>query len=395
MDLAASVQAVTEEIMLRMARHVHEQTGLTRLCLAGGVALNCVANGRILREGPYDEIWIQPAAGDAGGALGVALFIWHQLLGKPREANRLDCQQGSLLGPAFLGATRFAASSTPREPATAGSTTKTQLCDYVADLIAYEKVVGWLHGRMEFGPRALGGRSILGDARSTRMQSVMNLKIKFRESFRPFAPSVLEERVDEYFEMRRTSPAPTCCWSRPSGRQAAAVGRARSAARGHRQVADAALRRSGDHARRLFSPRPDRRPRPAPALLATAEAVRGPDRFPGDHQHQLQRPRRTHRLLARTRLSLLHGHQHGRPGAGGFCGARRRAAARSNTRSTSTWHNFGWISAPGRTQMYNSMTCSPPCSGLPINRWLTGSTTKSMTPTGLGRSASDSHPATR
>lgn len=207
MDLAASVQAVTEEIMLRMARHVHEQTGLTRLCLAGGVALNCVANGRILREGPYTEIWIQPAAGDAGGALGVALFIWHQLLGKPREVDRLDCQQGSLLGP------RFSADEIRRFLDAQGARYRRfdeeeQLCDYVAHLIASEKVVGWLHGRMEFGPRALGGRSILGDARSTRMQSVMNLKIKFRESFRPFAPSVLEERVDDFFEMRPHQPSP-------------------------------------------------------------------------------------------------------------------------------------------------------------------------------------------
>ncbi|NLF68704.1 MAG: carbamoyltransferase [Candidatus Anammoximicrobium sp.] len=207
MDLAASVQAVTEEIVLRTARHVHEQTGLTQLCLAGGVALNCVANGRILREGPYTDLWIQPAAGDAGGALGAALFIWHQLLGQPREANRLDSQQGSLLGP------RFSAAEIRRFLDAQGARYRRfddedQLCDYVAQLIASEKVVGWLHGRMEFGPRALGGRSILGDARSTRMQSVMNLKIKFRESFRPFAPSVLEERVNEFFEMRAHQPSP-------------------------------------------------------------------------------------------------------------------------------------------------------------------------------------------
>lgn len=207
MDLAASVQAVTEEIVLRTARHVHEQTGLTQLCLAGGVALNCVANGRILREGPYTDLWIQPAAGDAGGALGAALFIWHQLLGQPREANRLDSQQGSLLGP------RFSAAEIRRFLDAQGARYRRfddedQLCDYVAQLIASEKVVGWLHDRMEFGPRALGGRSILGDARSTRMQSVMNLKIKFRESFRPFAPSVLEERVNEFFEMRAHQPSP-------------------------------------------------------------------------------------------------------------------------------------------------------------------------------------------
>ena len=207
MDLAASIQVVTEEIMLRMARHVHRETGLDRLCLAGGVALNCVANGRILREGPFRDIWIQPAAGDAGGALGVALFIWHQLLDKPRESTPLDHQSGSYLGPCFsdqeirafldsIGARyRYLESDD-------------QLCDHVAGLIAQEKVIGWLQGRMEFGPRALGARSILGDARSRKMQSIMNLKIKFRESFRPFAPSVLEERVDDYFETRPQQPSP-------------------------------------------------------------------------------------------------------------------------------------------------------------------------------------------
>nr|MCU0981676.1 hypothetical protein [Pirellulaceae bacterium] len=207
MDLAASIQVVTEEIMLRMARHVHSQTGLTRLCLAGGVALNCVANGRILREGPYTDLWIQPAAGDAGGALGVALFIWHQLLGHPRTANPLDQQRGSFLGPSF------SADEIQRFLDGQGAKyhrwdDEAELCSRVAELISQEKVVGWLQGRMEFGPRALGGRSILGDARSTQMQAVMNLKIKFRESFRPFAPSVLEERVDEFFEFRPHQPSP-------------------------------------------------------------------------------------------------------------------------------------------------------------------------------------------
>jgi carbamoyltransferase len=207
MDLAASIQVVAEEIMLRMARHVHQQTGLTRLCLAGGVALNCVANGRILREGPYTDLWIQPAAGDAGGALGVALFIWHQLLGHPRTANPLDQQRGSFLGPSF------SADEIQRFLDALGAKYHRwdddgELCDRVAELIAQEKVVGWLQGRMEFGPRALGGRSILGDARSPQMQAVMNLKIKFRESFRPFAPSVLQERVDEFFEFRPQQPSP-------------------------------------------------------------------------------------------------------------------------------------------------------------------------------------------
>jgi len=200
MDLAASIQQVTEEIMLRAARHVHRETGMKNLCLAGGVALNCVGNGRILREGPFERIWIQPAAGDAGGALGVALFIWHQLLGKPRQASAADSQQGSLLGPRFaeteIRAFLDGVGARYREFPDDAS-----LCRHVADLIASEKVVGWFQGRMEFGPRALGGRSILGDSRSPRMQSVMNLKIKFRESFRPFAPSVLRECAGEYFEL--------------------------------------------------------------------------------------------------------------------------------------------------------------------------------------------------
>ena len=207
MDLAASIQEVTEEIMLRSARHVHAETGQRNLCLAGGVALNCVGNGRILREGPFENVWIQPAAGDAGGALGVALFIWHQLLGNSRTPIQPDGQQGSLLGPRsspdairiFLGKVGAVYEEQPDDAA---------LCETVADLMANEKVVGWFQGRMEFGPRALGARSIIGDARSAKMQSVMNLKIKFRESFRPFAPSVLRDSVDEYFEMRPGEDSP-------------------------------------------------------------------------------------------------------------------------------------------------------------------------------------------
>ena len=207
MDIAASIQAVTEEIMLRIARFAHQQTGSKNLCLAGGVALNCVGNGRILREGPFENVWIQPAAGDAGGALGAALFVWHQLLGSPREATGKDSQAGSLLGPRFsndeikgfldsVGATYHLAAD------------EDALVEDVAELIATEKVVGHFRGRMEFGPRALGHRSILGDARSEAMQSVMNLKIKFRESFRPFAPCVLRERVSDYFGMRDNEDSP-------------------------------------------------------------------------------------------------------------------------------------------------------------------------------------------
>jgi carbamoyltransferase len=208
MDIAASIQAVTEEIMLRMARHVHKQTeGLKNLCLAGGVALNCVGNGRMLREGPFENIWIQPAAGDAGGALGTAMFIWHQLLDKPRQVSAGDSQFGSLLGP------RFRDEEIRKSLDTLGAKythyeNEESLCDAVADLLASEKVVGWFQGRMEFGPRALGSRSIIGDARSEKMQSVMNLKIKFRESFRPFAPAVLRDQVHRYFQTRPNEESP-------------------------------------------------------------------------------------------------------------------------------------------------------------------------------------------
>jgi carbamoyltransferase len=198
MDLAASIQKVTEEAMLLNARHVHAQTGLKKLCLAGGVALNCVGNGRILREGPFDEIWIQPAAGDAGGALGVALFIWHQLLENPRTPRPSDSQVGSLLGPAF----------SPEEIQTyldsvGACYERIDDVDALAKRIAGEmqegRVIGWFQGRMEFGPRALGSRSIIGDPRNAGMQSIMNLKVKFREGFRPFAPAVLQEKAAEYF----------------------------------------------------------------------------------------------------------------------------------------------------------------------------------------------------
>jgi len=205
MDVARSVQAVTEEIMLRMARYAYKRTGLRNLCLAGGVALNCVGNGRILREGPFERLWVQPAAGDAGGALGVALFIWHQYLGNARSVDGIsDKQKASLLGPSFSDEQIEAFLKS--QGARYRRLERDELISTVARLLADEKVVGWFQGRMEFGPRALGARSILGDARSESMQSVMNRKIKFRESFRPFAPSVLEEDASEYFEIDRESP---------------------------------------------------------------------------------------------------------------------------------------------------------------------------------------------
>jgi carbamoyltransferase len=209
MDLARSVQDVTEEAMLRMARHAHKETGERNLCLAGGVALNCVGNGRILREGPFENVWIQPAAGDAGGSLGAALSVWYQYLGNERDpaevcGRHADGMRGSYLGPSFdadeIAAFLDAAGASYRRVAPA------DLAREVARLLSEEKVVGWFQGRMEFGPRALGARSILGDPRSPRMQSQMNLKIKYRESFRPFAPSILRERVADYFELDCDSP---------------------------------------------------------------------------------------------------------------------------------------------------------------------------------------------
>ncbi len=200
MDIAASIQQVTEEIMLRCARHAHAQTGMRNLCLAGGVALNCVGNGRILREGPFEHIWIQPAAGDAGGALGTALFIWHQLLGNQRTPKAQDTQRGSLLGPEYSDEEiRSFLNGVGANYMHIGD--DAALCQRVAESMADGKVVGWFQGRMEFGPRALGSRSILGDARNPHMQSVINLKVKFRESFRPFAPAVLREHAQRYFDV--------------------------------------------------------------------------------------------------------------------------------------------------------------------------------------------------
>jgi carbamoyltransferase len=205
MDLARSIQEVTEEVMLRLIRTLHRETGAENLCLAGGVALNCVANGRILREGLFKGLWIQPSAGDAGGAVGAALTAWHKFNGQPRSASGLkDTMQGSLLGPSYTNEEieQFLRSKEAPYQRLGDDV----LFDLVAEELADGKVVGWFQGRMEFGPRALGSRSILGDARNPKMQSVMNLKIKFRESFRPFAPSVLRERVSDYFALDTDSP---------------------------------------------------------------------------------------------------------------------------------------------------------------------------------------------
>lgn len=208
MDVAASIQAVTEEILLRMTRSLAQEHGISALCMAGGVALNCVANGRILRDGGFERLWVQPAAGDAGGALGAALALWHQELGHPRQVApkgvAQDAMQGSYLGP------RYGHAAILRELTEAGAIFteygEDEIIDKTAQALADGKAVGWFRGRMEFGPRALGGRSILGDPRSDTMQKTLNLKVKFRESFRPFAPSVLHEEVGNWFEFEGDSP---------------------------------------------------------------------------------------------------------------------------------------------------------------------------------------------
>jgi carbamoyltransferase len=201
MDLAASIQVVCEDVLLRAASHAHAITKMSNLVMAGGVALNCVANGRLLREGPFENIWVQPAAGDAGGALGAALLVWHHLLDRPRTVSQRDAQRGSFLGPAYgdeeIGTFLDSMGARYRR-----IDEEDELLDQVAALLEEEKVVGWFHGRMEYGPRALGARSIIGDARSPKMQQTMNVKIKFRESFRPFAPCVLREHVHDVFETR-------------------------------------------------------------------------------------------------------------------------------------------------------------------------------------------------
>ncbi|MBC6420857.1 MAG: hypothetical protein GDA38_04345 [Hormoscilla sp. SP12CHS1] len=204
MDIASSIQWVTEEIVLRLAKTLRKSLDVDRLCLAGGVALNCVANGRILQAGIFKNIWVQPAAGDAGGALGAALAVWHQYCDRPCESKGQDKMQGAYLGPSFTEEEILDYLKLVRAPF--HRLDDAQLMPQVAEILAKGYVVGWFQGRMEFGPRALGGRSILGAPRSEKMQSVMNLKIKYRESFRPFAPSVLAERVNDYFELDSSSP---------------------------------------------------------------------------------------------------------------------------------------------------------------------------------------------
>jgi carbamoyltransferase len=205
MDIARSIQVVTEEVVLRLARTVHKELDVDYLCLAGGVALNCVANGRIVREGPFKDVWIQPAAGDAGGALGAAMVVWNSYLENPRKVdNKDDSMRGSYLGRRFSNEEISSYLDTTNVPYT--RLDDNDLMPKLAEILDQEKVVGWFSGRMEFGPRALGGRSIIGDPRSSKMQSIMNLKIKYRESFRPFAPAIKAEAVSDWFEIDRKSP---------------------------------------------------------------------------------------------------------------------------------------------------------------------------------------------
>ena len=206
MDIAASIQVVTERVVQRLAQSIHKETGADYLCLAGGVALNCVSNGKLLKNGPFKDIWIQPAAGDAGGAIGAALIAWHDYYQGARTIEKPDAMQGSYLGP------KFDANEISKQLTASGAVFEElpddQLMPRLAELLANENVLGWCQGRMEFGPRALGGRSIIGDPRSAKMQSIMNLKIKYRESFRPFAPSVLADRVSDYFELKSGQRSP-------------------------------------------------------------------------------------------------------------------------------------------------------------------------------------------
>ena len=370
MDLAASAQAVIEEAVLRLTRSLRAETGIPNLCLAGGVALNCVANGKVLRDGRFDDIWVQPAAGDAGGALGAALTASHRLFGEPRpsvscwsssgavqsssgatpprhsrasgnpsaspRACGKDAMHGAFLGPAFsLDQVRRALDAAGAHYETLGDDA---LIDTTAEALAAGQAVGWFQGRMEFGPRALGNRSILGDARSPTMQRTLNLKVKYRESFRPFAPSVLREEVADWFALDRDSPYMLLTADvraerrKPAGRSAGCVVR-------HRPVERGALGHPGRHPRGLFRPRADRPSRDQPPLPRAAGSLQGQDRLSGHREHQLQRTRRAHRLYPGGRLRLLHGHGSRLPrhrqllpaqgGAGPLAQARVRGVVRA------------------------------------------------------------------
>ena len=305
MDIAASIQAVTEEVILRLTRSLAREHRVANLCLAGGVALNCVANGKLLREGIFKNIWVQPAAGDSGGALGAALAAWHLFLGNERAPDGVrDTMSGSYLGPAY------AQSDIEQRLTAAGARftaeSDADVIDLTADALAEGAAVGWMQGRMEYGPRALGARSILGDPRSPSMQKMLNLKIKYRESFRPFAPSVLREDVADWFELDIDSPymlLVAACEARAAPRH----DERRAGALRHRQAQRRALRDPRGDACRLFGAHPDRARRHQSAFPCADRRIQGADRLRGAGQYQLQRTRRTDRLHAGGRVPLLHG----------------------------------------------------------------------------------------
>ena len=314
MDLARSIQVVTEDIVLAAARHTRKLTGQRNLCLAGGVALNCVANGVLLREGIFDEIWIQPAAGDAGGAVGAALAYYHMGLDQPRptppnrERPGRDGMQGSYLGPEFPAA--MIQEFLDTKGYAYRRLSEEEWAPTIAAVLAQENVVGMCQGRMEFGPRALGNRSILGDARSPRMQSVMNLKIKYRESFRPFAPSVLEEKVGEFFELDRPSPYMLLVADVKKDRCIAKKGDERDLPLVewvNRPRSDVPAITHVDFSARVQSVSKETNPR----YHALISAFEGLNRLRCVDQYQLQRAGRTHRLHPRRRLPLLHAHRDG------------------------------------------------------------------------------------
>ena len=295
MDVAASIQSVLDEAVLRLTRSLAKQTGSRNLCLAGGVALNCVANGKVLRDASFDNIWIQPAAGDAGGAVGAALAAHHIFKDQPRKTNAVDAMSGSFLGPGFSQA------EIERRMTAAGARFavlgEDEMIETTAEGLAGQKAVGWFQGRMEFGPRSLGARSILGDPRSPAMQKNLNLKVKYRESFRPFAPAVLREDVSEWFDLTSDSPYMLLVAEVRKDKHRA-MSADEQAAVWNRQAQCFAFGNPGGDACRLFGPHPDRAQRYQSLVPQIAQPVQGADRLPRSGQHQLQRPRRTDRMYA-------------------------------------------------------------------------------------------------
>ena len=337
MDLAASVQAVTEEIVLRLARSVKKETGAKNICLAGGVALNCVANGKLLRENIFDGIWVQPAAGDAGGAVGAAFAAYHGYLGQARKLNgHLDGMAGSYLGPEYSDdeiAERLTAAG-----AKFTVLAREQTIEQTAQALADEKAVGWMQGRMEFGPRSLGARSILGDARSPSMQKTLNLKVKYRESFRPFAPAVLREDVGKYFDIKTDSPYMLMVAPVNEDRRRA-MSAAEEALFGIDKLnvprSDIPAVTHVDYSARIQTVHKETNA----AFHDLSRIVQGQDRLLGGGEYLVQRARRADRVHARGRLPLLHGQrdrgaggrqllpQEGRPGSGAQARLQERLRA--------------------------------------------------------------------